>query len=396
MEQPLGNLRVLDLGQIFMGPYCGLILSHLGADVIKVEPPSGENVRGRSEDGHPPTFQFFNANKRGLTLDLKSERGRDALKRLVEKADVLIENFRPDTMAELGVGYEELKQVNEELVYGHASGYGATGPHAQFPAMDLAIQARSGIMASTGFADGPPVRAGPAVCDILGGVHLAVGIMGALHERNRTGEGQYVDVGMLDCVFPALASSVSAKVLNKDLPERTGNRHSGKALAPYNAYEADDGYVTVICINDMQWRRLTETMDRPELASRDEFRSKTQRADHVDLIDRIVEDWVSGQTRDEVVTELREADVPCAPVQSIDEVLSDRQLQSRGMVNELLNRGNGESRTYVPGRPFNLSSAAAPSITPAPRLGEHTEEVLRDTADYSEAEIRKLEEEGAF
>lgn len=395
MTQPLDRVRVLDLGQIFMGPYAGLLLSHMGADVVKVEPPSGENVRGRSADGHPPAFQFFNANKCGVTLDLKTSEGKEALERLVEAADVLIENFRPGTMANLGLGYEDLAAVNPELVYAHGSGYGDTGPYAAAPAMDLAIQARGGVMTTTGFPNVSPVRAGPAVGDILGGTHLAAGIVTALYEREQTGEGQYVEIGMLDCLYPSLASSISAWVQQGEPPARSGNRHSGGSIAPYNAYKAADGYVVIICISDAHWERLTRVMGQPELADNKSFATRGKRTEHVDLVDDIVQGWVAGLDRDAVVDRLLDADVPCAPVQEVDEVVADPQLHSRRMVSFQPNRGSGEQEIPVPGLPIKFPDADEPTVVPAPYLGEHTEEVLRKLG-YSAAEINELQTAGVI
>lgn len=253
MRQPLEGIRVLDLGQIYQGPYCGTLLAYLGADVVKVEPPWGENVRSCSEDGTPPQVQYLNPNKRGITLDLTTKLGRKTMIDLVGESDALIENYTTNTMADLGLGYDTLRETNPRLVYAHGSGYGDDGPYAEYPAMDLTIQAMSGVMHTTGYPDTPPVKAGPAICDFLGGVHLAVGVVTALFEREFTGEGGYVEVGMFDCMIPTLASPVAAWVDQTDAPPRTGNQHSGLAIAPYNAYEVADGYVTVICIAERHW-----------------------------------------------------------------------------------------------------------------------------------------------
>jgi CoA:oxalate CoA-transferase len=284
MQRPLEGIRVLDLGQIYQGPYCGMILSYLGADVIKVERPGGETIRDRSVDGETPEVQFLNPSKRGITLNLKTEDGKQALRDLVEKADVLIENFATGKMDELGLGYEDLTEINPELVYGHGSGYGDSGPYTRFPAMDLTIQAMGGVMQTTGFPDAPPVKCGPAISDFLGGVHLATGIVSALFQRERTGEGQYVEVGMFDCIYPTLTSPLSAWAKELDAPPRTGNQHSGMAIAPYNVYEVTDGYLAIICIAERHWDALVNLMDRPELNDVERFSSKAKRANHVEEI----------------------------------------------------------------------------------------------------------------
>ncbi len=378
MQQPLAGIDVIDMGQIYQGGYCGLLLAYLGANVVKVEPPWGENVRTRSADGKPPQVQFLNANKRGITLDLRSEEGAEALTDLAETADVLLENFSTGTMERLGLGYDVLSELNPELIYAHGSGFGDDGPYAERPAMDLTIQAMSGVMDTTGFPDGPPVKAGPAVSDFMGGVHLALGIVAALHRRERTGFGDYVEVGMFDCMYPTLASPVSALVRERDAPPRTGNRHSGLAIAPYNVYEVADGYVAIICISERHWRSLTSVMGREELAEKEGYDSKAARAERMEEIDAIVADWLDGRSADGVEARLLEANVPCAKVRSVEEVIDDPHLRERGMVTDLPNQGDGRSEVPVPGMPISFAGSANPEVTQAPLLGEHTAEVLAE------------------
>jgi crotonobetainyl-CoA:carnitine CoA-transferase CaiB-like acyl-CoA transferase len=396
MEQPLDGIRVLDLGQIYQGPYCGMILSFLGADVVKVERPGGETVRDRSPDGETPEVQLVNPSKRGITLNLKTEGGKQALRDLIEKTDVLVENFRSGKMAELGVGYEDLKEINPELVYGHGSGYGNEGPYTHFPAMDLTIQAMGGVMHTTGFPDSPPVKAGPAISDFIGGIHLATGIVSALFQRERTGEGQYVEVGMYDCIYPTLTSPLSAWTKQIDAPSRTGNQHSGMAIAPYNVYEVEDGYLAIICIAERHWDVLTELMGRPELADEERFASKSRRAEHVEEIDAVVRDWLEGRHKDETVELLLEHNIPTAPVQTVEEIVEDPHLDHRGMLNYLPNKGEGREEIPVPGMPIKFPASEAPEVTDSPRVGEHTDEVLSEIAGYSEEQLAELRERNAF
>lgn len=390
MPKPLNGVNVLDLGQIYQGGYSGLLLSYLGADVVKVEPPWGENVRTRSEDGKPPQVQLLNANKRGIVLDLKSEEGKQALKDLAAKSDVLLENFATGKMDELGLGYEKMQEVNPDLVYAHGSGYGDSGPYAQYPAMDLTVQAISGVMDTTGFPDDEPVKAGPAVCDFVGGLHLTLGIVSALFERKQTGRGQYVEVGMYDCMYPTLASSVSSWVAQKDTPPRTGNQHSGLSIAPYNAYEVDDGYVVIICISERHWESLATLIGREDLIGVDGYDSKSARAGNREKIDGIIKSWLEGRSKSTVVDTLLSEGVPCAPVQTTEEVINDPHLEERDMVNWVPNQGEGRDKVPVPGMPIKFSEADSPDISPAPLLGEHTEEVLAETTDYDSKEINQL------
>lgn len=395
MDRPLAGIRVLDLGQIYQGPYCGLILAYLGADVIKIERPGGETIRDRSEDGETPEVQMLNPNKRGITLDLKSAGGKQALKDLVAESDVLLENFGVGTMDSLGLGYDDLREVNPQLIYGHGSGYGDSGPFTRYPAMDLTIQAMGGVMHTTGFPDNPPVKAGPAVADFMGGIHLATGIVSALFQREVSGDGQYVEVGMYDTVYPMLMSPLAAWVKEADVPPRTGNRHSGMAIAPYNVYAVEDGYIAVICITERHWERFCRLIDREDLLAEDRFATKAKRAANVEEVDAIVEEWLAGRTKEAAVDTLLDHGVPTAPVQTIDEIVEDPQLAHRNMVNYRRNKGEGRPDLPVPGMPIKFPNSDPVEVTESPRIGEHTEAVLGEVAGYSQAEIDALIEEDA-
>lgn len=396
MDRPLAGVRVLDLGQIYQGPYCGMILAYLGAEVIKIERPGGETIRDRSEDGETPEVQMLNPNKYGITLNLKSPGGKTALKDLAAESDVLIENFGVGTMESLGLGYEDLIEVNPTLIYGHGSGYGDSGPYTKFPAMDLTIQAMGGVMHTTGFPENPPVKAGPAVADFMGGIHLATGIVSALFQREVTGEGQYVEVGMYDTVYPMLMSPLAAWAKESDVPSRTGNRHSGLAIAPYNVYAVEDGYLAVICITERQWQRFCRLIDREDLIGVERFKNKATRAANVDEIDAIVEEWLEGRTKDEAVETLLEHGVPTAPVQTIDEIVEDPQLAHRNMVNYLENKGEGREELPVPGMPIKFPASDPIDITDSPRTGEDTAAVLARVAGYSQEQIEHLRDDDAL
>ncbi|MFC7229758.1 CoA transferase [Salinirubellus salinus] len=390
-NQPLDGIRVIDLGHIYQGPYCGLVLAHLGAEVIKVEPPGGETLR-RGQD-ESIAEQFLNANKRGIVVDLKSDAGAEVLKDLVRNSHALVENFSSGTMESLGVGYEDLSAVNPELVYGHGSGFGDDGPYRDYPAMDLTIQAMSGIIHSTGFADGPPVKAGPSICDFLGGIHLATAVVSALFQWERTGEGQYVDVAMFDTTYPMLIPKLARTLANIDVPARTGNRHSGLA-APYNVYAVDDGYVAIAATTDPQWRKLAELIGRSDWLEEGRFATLEQRTEHNDEIDAAIEAWLDGQTKAEAVERIHAGGVACAPVQDLEEVLTDPQLAHRGMLNPVPNRGAGRSEIPVPGLPMQFSASDRPTVEPSPELGADTADVLVEVAGYSEERLTELRESG--
>jgi len=391
MQQALKGVKVLDLGHIYQGPYCGLILSYFGADVVKVEPPGGETLRGRSPENEPVEAQMMNANKRGIAIDLKSGEGKEVFKDLVEVADVIIENFSSGKMSELGLGYETLSELNEDLVYAHGSGYGDDGPYQNYPAMDITIQAISGVVHTTGFPDGPPVKAGPAIIDFIGGIHLASGVLGALFKRERTGEGEYVDVAMFDCAYPMLMSPLAKWISDMDVPPRTGNQHSGLSIAPYNIYEVTDGYVAIACISEPQWQRLVRLMGEEWLLEEERFDSKVSRADHYEEIDSIVEEWLAGRIKDEVVDRLIDAGISCAPVQTLEELVEDPQLEYREMLNYLENKeSRGWDEIPVPGMPIKFASTEGPEIQQSPRVGEHTDEVLSEYLAYESDRIDAL------
>jgi crotonobetainyl-CoA:carnitine CoA-transferase CaiB-like acyl-CoA transferase len=397
MTLPLEEYRVLDLGQIYVGGYCGMLLSYLGADVVKIEPPGGDTLRSRSEIGETPEFQFLNASKRGVKLDLKSEQGKQVLKDVVGEADVLLENYSPDVMKNLGLGYETLNEINPELIYAHGTGYGDEGPSSADPAMDITIQARGGITHTTGFPDQKPVKCGQAIADLIAGVHLALGIVSALHQKERTGHGQYVEIAMLDCLYPMLASSIATWVNQTEVPPRTGNRHTAYEAAPYNVYETRDGYVAIACINDRHWNDLLEVMDRQDLKTVEKLSTKLKRGDHMEEVDGLVQEWVGNRDKSEIEKKLVKNDIPCAAVQSIDEVIRDEQLHYRDMINPIQNKQNwGRNKVPVPGLPIKFSQGDTDEITQSPSLGEHTEEILTEIAGYSLEDIEDLRKNGTI
>jgi len=328
---PLAGVRVLDFGQVYNGPYCGFLLAQAGAQVIKVESPTGETLRGRSEStaaSYP--FAMLNGNKQCVTLNIKAPEGQALLKRLVRDVDVVVENFAPGTLARYGIGSEALTRENPRLIYAASTGFGSTGPFRDYLGMDITLQAICGVMSITGDADDPPMKAGPAFADFLGGVHLFGAISAALYRRATTGAGAVIDISMQDCVFPTLTSALGAFFLAGSQPPRTGNRHAALTASPYNVYQALDGHVAIICIREGHWRNLVAAMKRPELLERAEFADMAARAANMDALDAAVESWTRTLTRDEIFRRTQAHDVICAPVQSLAEVVADPQLHARG------------------------------------------------------------------
>src|SRR4051794_13988949 len=291
--RPLSDITVIDFGQIFQGPYASLLLAKAGAFVIKVEPRQGEPGRRRADPGKSATLPFamLNQNKHSVTLNLKHERGRELLFRMVERADVLLENFSPGTMDGLGVGWSRLRETNPRLIYATGTGFGISGPDRDNLAMDMTIQAASGIMSVTGFPDGPPVKAGPTLVDFMGGIHLYAGIVTALYDRDRSGEGRLVEVAMQETVYPTLAASYDYYYRTGEIPPRTGNRQAGLSSTPYNVYECADGYAAIHVVTEGHWQNLVRAMGRPELADDPRFRTNADRVAYMDETDAVVSEW---------------------------------------------------------------------------------------------------------
>src|SRR3954464_11244573 len=299
---PLAGLVVIDFGQIFQGPYATLLLAKGGADVIKVEPPSGEPLRRRARPGTSATLPFamLNQNKRAVTLNLKHPRGRDLLIEMVRRADVLLENFSPGTMDNLGVGWNVLREITPRLIYATGTGFGISGPDRDNLAMDLTIQAASGIMSVTGFPDRPPVKAGPTLVDFMGGIHLYAGIVTALYDRDRSGAGRLVEVAMQEAVWPSLASSYDYYYRTGEIPPRTGNRQSGLNSAPYNVFATVDGHVAIHIVSEAHWRNLLKAMGREDLEDDPRFATNAARVAHMDETDAVVEAWTRTLPKMEV------------------------------------------------------------------------------------------------
>ena len=392
---PLAGITVLDLGQIYNGPYCGYLLAMAGARVIKIEPPGGENMRGRADRplaSYP--FMMLNGNKETITLNLKSERGKELLRGLAAQADVLLENFSPGTMDGLGVGSDVLRALNPQLIYAAATGFGSTGPHRDYLAMDVTVQAMTGVVAITGNEGEPPLKAGPALCDILGGVHLYGAIVTALVQRQRTGAGTVVDVAMQDAVFPTLTTALGAYYQHGGNPPRTGNHHQGMAVAPYNVYAAKDGHVAIICIRERHWRSLVTAMAQPALADDPRFVDMKARARNMAATDAAVEAWTSTRTKADVFRICQQHDVICAPVQSLDDVLHDPHLLERGALAKLAHERYGE--VVLPSTPLRFEGASPPSVQLPRAAGTDNAAVFGELLDLSADQVAALGTAGAI
>ena len=372
---PLAGLRVIDLGQVYLGPYCGLMFALMGAEVIKVEPPGGDSIRGIAGGRENPAAMMLNSSKQSVTLDLGSEGGRSALLALADSADVLIENFRPGTMEKLGLGWETLCARNPHLVMGSGKGYAADSVYRDAPAMDFPIQALTGLMSVTGFPDGPPVKCGAAITDFLGGIHLFGGIMAALHARGATGRGDFVQIAMQDVTHHALASNIASFLLaSHGFADRAGNSQAVLKVAPYDLFPARDGQVAIMCLNDRHWQQLIRAMGRPELAEDPDLAEGPARCAQRARVDGWVTAWTSRHTRAEIFAALSSAHVPGAPVRTLAEVVSDEDMRARGMIHDLPHPDLG--KVPVPGLPMRFAAHPQVAPIPAPAAGADTARIL--------------------
>ncbi len=390
---PLRGLRVLELGQIYNGPYAGFLLAAAGAEVVKVEPPGGERLRKRAPvNGAEYPFMVLNTGKQSIVVDLKTDSGRERLLRLVAHADVVIENFSTGTLDRLGVGYEVMRSVNPRLIYASSTGFDPRGPNASTLAMDLTVQAMSGMIGATGFPDGPPVKAGGAVCDFMAGVHLFGGIVSALYGRSQTGIGSRVEVSMIDAVLPTLLSNIAPVMMKRDVRlERTGNHHGGGAESPYNVYRASDGYVAVICVHEEQWKGLLVAIGREDLGDDQRFVTNADRVKNVELVDAVVESFTAVRSRDEVARCLQAAGVPVAPVRTLKEVGSDPELFASGMLQMVPQPDIGP--VPLMSSPIRYEGLRHRIVSAAPTLGSDDDKVDERWANDNSAQDPEGEDE---
>ena len=395
VAQPLKGITVLDFGQVYNGPYCGFLLAQAGARVIKVESRVGEPLRTRAQAtsaSYP--FAMLNGGKDCITLNIKSADGQALLKKLVEKVDVVLENFAPGTLDNYGVGSKNLCSINPKLIYASSTGYGDGGPYRDYLGMDITIQAMTGIMSITGEGEGPPLKAGAALCDFLGGIHLYGGIVSALFQREKTDKGAVLDISMQDCVFPTLTTALGAYFLAGEQKPRTGNRHPALSAAPYNVYQAKDGHVAMICIRDGHWRKLCDAMDRPELAEDVRFSDMPSRSANMEELDELITQWTIGLGKNEVFERAQEFGVICAPVQNLSDVVSDPHMHERGSLHWVENEMLGE--TVLMNTPLRFKGLKPPELQPVATLGQHTDQVLKELLGLENKEIKKLRDQEAI
>jgi crotonobetainyl-CoA:carnitine CoA-transferase CaiB-like acyl-CoA transferase len=389
---PLTGVRVLDLGHVFQGPYATFLMAMAGAEVIKIEPPRGDMSRRRGRDGDYP-FRALNGCKRGIVLNLKSERGRELLIELSRTADVLVENFAPAVMPRLGLGPEVFRKVNPRLIYASASGFGSTGPYADKLALDLTIQAMGGLMSTTGELGGRPLKAGVPVADFMSGAHLYGAIVTALYERERTGRGRAIEVSMLEALFATMLPAAGHAYESNHVPRRIGNRHVADSYVPFDTFETADGWVSIVCATDEHWAKLTEAMGRPDLGADESLRHLHGRIARIDDVTAAVAHWAAQRSREEISALCEKFRVPAAPLRDVLEVLSDPHLHTRGFLTHQI---TDAGPVALPNSPMRYEGSGLRPLTSPPSLGEHTDAVLSELCGLDAASLVTLRREGVI
>lgn len=392
-KDALLGIRVLDMSRVLAGPFTGMLLADMGADVIKLEIP------GRGDDSRqfPPfigeeSMYYVNLNrgKKSITINLKTEEGKNIFKELIEQCDVLLENFRPGTMDKLGLGYEELKEINPRLVYAAISGFGQYGPYNTRPGYDIIGQAMGGLLSITGWPNSPPTRSGTAIGDILSSLFCTVGILGALKVRDQIGVGQLVDVSLVDSVFAALENIPQVYYVEGHIPERIGNRY--EFIYPYDTFETSDGWVVIGIANDSLWNRFLKAT---KLGLEDDPRYKTNplRVENHEPLRPEIEKWTKPKSKDDIVDLLNEAGIPCCPIYDVKEASEDPHIMgARKMVQDMNQPGIGTVK--IQGNPIKMSLTDPQPRGPAPSLGGDTLKVLEEILGLSEDRFKQLREKG--
>ncbi len=395
MNLSLEGLKVLDLTRVLAGPYCTMVLADLGADVIKIEAPvKGDDSRqfGPYIEGESAYFMSINRNKRSMTLNLKKESAKKLFLEMVKEVDVVVENYRPGTMEKLGIGYDVISQVNPKIIYAASSGFGHSGPYSTRPAYDGVVQAMGGIMSITGQKGGKPTRVGPSVGDITAGLFTAIGILAAVNHRNATGEGQKVDVAMLDCQVAILENALARFFATGVSPKPAGNRHS--SIVPFEPFDTSDGEIMVAVGNDNLWKKFCAEMELGHLTEDPRFVTNPDRSDNYDELRPLIAEAMSQDSTMGLYERLTKAGIPCGPINNIEMITKDEQVASREMIVDVDHPVAG--KTSIPGIPIKMSKTMGSIRKAAPLLGENTDEILAELLGYDADKISKLKDEELF
>ncbi len=395
MDKPLSGLKVIDLSRFIAGPYCTMKLGDMGAEVIKVETPGkGDDSRELGPpflEGESAYYLSFNRNKKSITLNLREEKAKEILRQLIADADIFVENFRIGVTEKMGLTYEDVRKIKEDIIYCSITGYGHNSPYREKPSFDVMIQGEAGLMSITGFPDGPPQRLGVAIADILGGFHAVEGILLALLVKNKTGKGQFIDVSLMDSIIAILTYQAGNYLATGETPQRVGNRHP--MITPYESFETADGYVIFAVGNQRLWESFVKALDREELNSDPRFADIQSRNQHSAELKAIIEEITRQEKTEKWVAVMEEAGVPCGRIRTIDQVLTDPHVAVREMVVEMEHPLAGMIKLI--GVPTKLSLTPGAVTLPPPTLGQHTEEIL-NALGYSKNEIAEMQEQGVI
>ena len=399
----LDGVRVLDLTRVLAGPYCGMMLADMGAEVIKIElPGKGDDSRANApqivneEKGLRESAYYINLNrsKLGVTLNLKSEKGREMFRELVRQSDIVLENYRPGVMEKLGLGYEQLREINPRIIYGAVSGFGHTGPYSKRAGYDIVGQAMSGLMSTTGWPGGAPTRTGTAIADVVGGLNCTIGVLAAYINMLKTGVGEKVDIALVDGMVSALEIINMIYLVQGRIPERIGNRY--EAVYPYDTFRAagEDNYVVIAAGNDKLFHILAEVMGKPELVDDPRFVTNILRVENHAELKPIVEEWTRGLEIDEIVELLLQKGCPAAPINSIDRVVADPHIA--GARQMFVDCDHPVGKLKLTGNQVKLTNHPITTFRPAPLLGQDCEKVFGEKLGMSAEEVEELRREGVI
>ena len=375
--QPLNGIRVLDLSRVLAGPYCTMVLGDLGADVIKVESPEGDETRGWGPpfiEGESAYYLCVNRNKRSIVADFKTEEGRKVLHELAKRSDVLVENFRPGTLKRFELDFESVAALHPGLIYCSITGFGQTGPLRDKPGYDFMIQAMGGLMSITGEPGGEPMKVGVAVADLFAGQNAVIAVLAALQARAQTGRGQHLDISLLDSQLGMLANVASNYLVSGKLPKRYGNAHAN--IVPYQSFQASDGWFVLAVGNDRQFEKLGTVIENPELVSEERFVTNSGRVEHREELISALKQIFLTRTANEWLARLDAEGIPCGPINTLDNVFSMPQVEARDMLVPMEHAGIGDLKLV--GSPLKFGETPVGYRLPPPTLGEHTQEVLRE------------------
>lgn len=393
MKKALSGIKVLDLTHAYNGPFCTTLLADNGADVIKIEPPQGDQCRTwgpmDEKSGESGFFTFLNRNKRGMTLNLKNEKAREIFYEMVKDADVVVENFRPGVAERLKVDYETLKKINPRIIYSAGSGFGQTSPLKDRACYDIVAQSMGGIVNITGFPEMPPVKVGPSVADNVTGIYLCVGTLMALFYRERTGIGQQVDVSMVDTIFSILENAIVKTTMHGEIPQRQGN--IDPSIAPFDIYKARDGYVAIGVGNDKMFERFCGAIDAPDLLEDPRFATNDLRCQHYNEgLKQRIQEWTETRHKADIEEFFADYGIPCGPVLDMKEAIEHPHIQAREMMVHSHHPRIGDM--YFQGCPIKLTETPGSVEFHAPVLGQDTQDIL----GLSDEEFTKLKDEGVF